>query len=227
MDVSNSDEDLLLEGEPSNSHLLSKLNELINHTKASSSKIDNYIQSNDARSHNIESKVKNQEEKIDIISSKVNELFDKSNQIIVSNELLKQNMLKNNLVIVGISADFGDDLQQFIFNIAAFVGIKLGRNDIINCYRIKNSHSGLIVVRFANLEVRNQLLYNKQRQLITLGNIFELNNSELAAQKIYLNPHVTPYFNKLITKARMEIKEKRIHSYFISSQGLMIKKIAR
>lgn len=223
MNISNSDEDELLAGEPSNSHLLEKLNELINHTKVSANKINDYIQSNDIRSNNIESKVNKQEEKIDVISARVNELFDKSNSIIVSNELLKQNMLKNNLVIVGISANFGDELHQFIFNIAAFVGIKLARNDITNCYRIKNSHSGLIVVRFSNFEVRNQLLYNKQRQIITLGDLFELNNNELATQKVYVNPHVTPYFNKLITKARIEIREKRIHSYFISSQGLMVK----
>lgn len=218
----NLEEDILLNGEPSNTHLMSKLLEVLNHTKATSDTINDYIHSNDTRMGNVESNLDSHSNRLDTLELKIEQLSDHAASVYNSNEILKQNLLKNNLVIVGIPKDYGDDTNQIMFNIAAMLKVKLNRNDIVNSYRINNSYSGLIVVRFATMERRNEILHNKQRLPITLGDIFEV-NGDTGAQQIYLNPHVTPHFGKLSTKARLAMKEKKIFSFFISTQGLMVK----
>lgn len=219
----NFEEDELLRSEPSNAHLMIKLEEVLNHTKSTSNTIDNYIRTNDAKVNKIESKQVLHTNRLDALELRVNQIYERTDSIANSNELLKQNFLKQNLTIVGIPREFGNDLNQIIFNIAALLKVKLNRNDIVNAYRINNSKSGLIVVRFERMEIRNELLHIKQQTKITLGDLFEVNDDIIGDQLIYLNPHVTPHFSKMMAKARIAVKEKNIHSYFISTQGLMIK----
>lgn len=218
----NLEEEILLIDEPSNTQLMSKLLEVLNHTKTTSVTINNYIQSNDTRMVNVESNLDSHSKRLDTLEHKFEQLSDQAASVFNSNEILKQNLLKNNLVITGIPRDYGDDTNQIMFNIAAILKVKLSRNDIVNSYRINNSYSGLIVVRFATMERRNEILHNKQRLPISLGDIFEV-NGDAGSQQIYLNPHVTPHFGKLSSKARLAMKEKKIFSFFISTQGLMVK----
>lgn len=117
----------------------------------------------------LESNLGSQSTRMDELERELDELSTKSGSIANSNEILMQNLLYNNLVVVGIPIEYGDDTNQMIFNIAAILRFKLNRTDIVNSYRIKNSYSGLIVVRFASMEKRNELLiHNKQRLAITL-----------------------------------------------------------
>lgn len=216
------EEELLLNEEPSNNQLMTKILEVLNHTKAASDTVNNYIQSNDARMGKVESRVEAHHNRLDIIEHKLDKLSEQSETIHTANEVFKQNLLRNNLVVVGIPNDYGDDTNQIIFNIAAILKVKINRNDIIQSYRVKKSYSGLIVVRFAATERRDELLRNKQKISISLGDLFEL-TGDSASKPIYLNAHVTPYFGKLSAKARTAIKENLIHSFNISTRGLMVK----
>lgn len=70
---------------------------------------------------------------------------------------------------------------------------------------------------------RNELLHIKRRTIITVGDLFEMEDDNISSQLIYLNPHVTPHFSKLMARDRLAVKDKKLHSYYISTQGLMIK----
>lgn len=78
------------------------------------------------------------------------------------------------------------------------------------------------MVRLVTMERRNEISHNKPRLPSTSGDIFEV-DGDAVAQNIYQNPHVTPHFGKISSKARAAMKEKNIFSFYISTQGLTVK----
>lgn len=66
------EEDILLNAEPSNTHLMSKLLEVLDQTKTTSDTINNYIQSNDTKMGNFKLKLDSHSNRLDTRPSQKN-----------------------------------------------------------------------------------------------------------------------------------------------------------
>lgn len=219
--ITESDEEGLLNPEPSNSDLMDMLKKVVNETSATSTAVKGYIVKNDARVGDLETKVDTVVSNIDDFRDQVNELMIKTNNVFASQELHKQSLLKHNLILMGIPSTIKTDLFQLVLSIANILEVNLSEGDVAAVYRIANSYSGLIVIKFSSMECKSEFLARKFQTKIVIGDLFD--GTDEPEQQIFLNHHVTPHFGKLLAKARSAIKDGLLHSCWMSAQGMLVR----
>lgn len=155
------------------------------------------------------------DEKIDEVNQKVENAVlvgsqnaDKIDTLQASIEVLKQDQLKSNVCVSGVPPQLigNSSTSDIIIRIAQVLGISINNNNF-SSYAIANNK--FIIVRFFNLKHKQQLI-NKIRvkRSLMVEECFEgTSNSQ-----IYVNDHLTPYFNKLYLIARNAKKEGKLAS---------------
>lgn len=83
----------------------------------------------------------------------------------------EQRKLRNNINIIGIQPSAGENLTNIVLDIFIFFGVNISASDIEAAYRVKYSKSNMIIVRFANLEMKLKLLTAKKNRKVTVGDI--------------------------------------------------------
>lgn len=123
-------------------------------------------------------------------------------------ELLKQDRLKNNICVSGVPVDMiiDNNTHDPVISIAKKLGVEIN-NSHFSSYAVANSK--FIIVCFYNLRHKQSIL-NKIRVKRSLM-VEEVFTHESNSQ-IYLNDHLTPYFNKLYLMARNAKKDGKIFS---------------
>lgn len=155
------------------------------------------------------------DEKIEILSDKVDAVVAESAQntdridwLEANIEILKQDQLKNNVCISGVPPDQvkNTDTAEIITKIASKLDINLPRSHFTS-YAVANNK--FIIVHFHNLK-NKQTMLNKIRvkRSLMVEEVFQQKSNS----QIYLNDHLTPYFNKLYLMARDAKKQGKLSS---------------
>lgn len=79
-------------------------------------------------------------------------------------ELDKQRQLKNNISIIGIPKTNGEKLVDMVLKLLSKVGCQLTTANVMNCYRIKGNGNHIIIVKFSDFEIKQQILANKSKK---------------------------------------------------------------
>lgn len=134
-------------------------------------------------------------------------------------EILKQDHLKNNVSIAGIPVDLVDNSNcaEIIINIAAKIGVELS-NHQFTAHTVANRR--FVIVQFYDLKYK-QMIINQLRmgKKLIVKEVFA--NASMNNAQIFVNDHLTPYFNKLYMMARNAKKEGKLHT--VSSYNGKIK----
>lgn len=140
------------------------------------------------------------------------------------NELAKQRLLRNNLSIAGVPRTADECLKTIASEIFNILGCESTESCIDSCYRINNNaECGIFIVKIKAYELKHRILTTKTDKNLSLNDIDPLCQSD---QPIYINNHVTPFFGKLMAEGRRAVKEKKIHSCWMSSNGPLLKVVA-
>lgn len=133
-------------------------------------------------------------------------------------EILKQNQLKNNICISGIPVDIVQsmDTAEIIVTIADVLGMQLNRSNF-NAYTVANSK--FIIVHMFNIKEKLALVsIVREKKSLLAEEVFGQTQSN---NRIFLNDHLTPYFNRLFVLARKAKAEGILAS--VTSYGGKIK----
>lgn len=123
-------------------------------------------------------------------------------------EILKQDQLRNNICISGVPAEkvMNANTKDIVIAIAKKLGIDLSPNNFTSYPVAKNK---FIIVNMYNITHKQSLL-NKIRvkKSLLVEEVFGTQSNS----QIYLNDHLTPYFNRLFLIARTAKKEGKLAS---------------
>lgn len=138
-------------------------------------------------------------------------------------ELNKQKLLRCSLCIVGVPRTSDECLKSIAAVIFRHVGYGVAFENIDACYRINNRiDCDTFIVKLKDVHAKRLILrakFGKRLSLITSDTGYPCTLN----RPIYINNHVTPFFGRLIAAGRKAIKEKRIHSCWMSAQGPVMK----
>lgn len=139
-------------------------------------------------------------------------------------ELVKQNAISSNLSIMGIPMTENEDLTSIATKLFLLVGCKVTKADISGCYRIntRNSSLNIFIVKLKDFAVKHRILKSKVNKELRLGDVIK-SNSINENPNIFINNHVTPFFGKLLAEGRKAVKEKSIHSVWLSRSGCRLR----
>lgn len=136
-------------------------------------------------------------------------------------ELGKQRLLRNNLSIVGVPRTSEECLETIATEIFRSLGCESAKTTIDSCYRINNNaECNIFIAKLKAYELKHHILAAKMDKRLSLKDIDRLCSSD---QPIYINNHLTPFFGKLLADGRRAVKEKKIHSCWMSSNGPLLK----
>lgn len=133
---------------------------------------------------------------------------DKIMDLQASIELLKQEQLKTNICISGIPPELitNDNVADLVLQISNKLGVESNKNQF-SAYPVNNKK--FVIVRFFNLKNKQQLLGKiRIKKSLMVEEVFNVASNS----QIYLNDHLTPYFNRLYLLARNAKKDGKIAS---------------
>lgn len=219
--ISMADEDQLLKSddESSNNNMLSILRSIKSDTSNTNSTLNEYMKSTDAKLDGMNKSIGNNSKQIATLTNKVNSCQKIVNEVNFTNEIHKQQALKNNISLYGIPFTDNENLMDIVAAVHVFFGIEFQPISISSCYRVKNSVN-LIIVKFKNHDDKDKLMKAKLVKSMKLSDISENITED---SNIYINNHTSPYFGKLLYHARQAVKQGKLHSAWVSSNGFLVK----
>lgn len=144
----------------------------------------------------VENKANDQQEQISLLQANV--------------EILKQDQLKNNISIAGIPVELvdGTNSDEVIINISSKVGVEISKGQFTS-HTVANNR--FVIAQFYDFK-HKQMLINQLRmgKKLIVKEIFA--NASSNENQIFVNDHLTPYFNKLYLMARNAKKEGKLHT---------------
>lgn len=138
-------------------------------------------------------------------------------------ELEKQRSMKNNLSIFGIVQSDNENLLQIALAVFNEIGCIVTEDQVAECYRIRTSSNNIIIVKFNDYALKQQILKDKVKKEVKVGEVTPNCSPDDADTTIYINNHVTPFFGKLLQEGRKCVKSGDLHSCWISSYGCQLK----
>lgn len=172
----------------------------------------------------VDTKLKSQDNRIDLIETKVSKFEGSLSSINYELENQKQLAIKNNISIVGIPKSAKEDPRKTVLLVCQKLQLQISEEDIVAVYRTSNKASNFssIIVKFEQFASKKSVLDAKSKKKLSL---FDIIKGEAANKKkpVYLNNHLTPFFARLFSAGRQAVKEKRIHSCWIASNGCLMK----
>lgn len=150
-------------------------------------------------------KVNNIEDKVNSMKDTQQQHADKIQSLEINLELLKQEQLKNNVCISGIPDSIiksENNTSKIVSAIAKSLNVDINMSQF-SSYAVAGNK--FIITHFYNLKYK-QMLLNKIRIKKSLM-VEEVFQSVRSNSQVYLNDHLTPYFNKLYLMARNAKKQ--------------------
>lgn len=153
-------------------------------------------------------KMQNINTNLEVVAMQASDNSDRIEMLEANIEQLKQDQLKNNLCISGVPPGLinGDNTSDIVIKIASKLNVEITRNQF-SSYAVANNK--FIIVRFYNIKYK-QMMQNKIRvkRSLMVEEIF----TNTSNSQIYLNDHLTPYWNKLYLMARTAKKDGKLAS---------------
>lgn len=154
------------------------------------------------------------------IKGKVNAFGTKADLLAYTVELNKQQTIKNNVTISGIPYTAEENLNELALNVFKHIGANVNAEDINASYRLK--YGSMFVVKFVNFETKAAVMESKSNKSIPLAEIIGASMSS-ADGIVYINTHLIPFFGRLLSHGRRAVKEKLVHSCWMTNNGVVVK----
>ena len=152
-------------------------------------------------------KIEHVNQRVDIIHAKTDANTAKISELEISIEVLKQDQLKNNMCISGIPTHLNkNNTAESVIAIAKALGLDYTPS-LFTSYAVAGNK--FVIVHFYNIK-HKQTLMNKIR--IKKSLMVEEALGVKSNSQIYLNDHLTPYFNALYLRARKAKSENKLVS---------------
>lgn len=159
------------------------------------------------------------EQQVDNVSSTVTHNSDKIASLEYTIETLQQKNLRNNVCISGAPVEAETDISDVVTRIAGALQVTLRAIDF-SAYTISNNK--FIIVIFNNYTHKQQLL-NKIRMKKSLM-VEEVFGATQSNSQIYINEHLTKFFNQLYLMARTAVKQGKLASARSSGGQIRVRK---
>lgn len=121
---------------------------------------------------------------------------------------------------MGIPQIDGENLTGIAIKLSVLIGRELAMTDMSGCYRVKSSNltSNIFVIKLNDFAVKHEILKSKADKVIRVKDVISTACHD-SDKFVYVNNHVTPFFGKLLATGRRAVKEKMIHSVWLSKDG--------
>lgn len=166
-------------------------------------------------------KIEAVEQQVESISSVANTNTDRISVLEHTIHMLQQDKLKNNVCISGVPLDEQIKATEAVVKIAEFFQIQIAEYDF-SAYATANNK--FIIATFHNFGTKQSLL-NKIRSKRSLM-VEEVFGTLRSNSQIYINEHLTRYFNNLYLMARVAKKQGKLASALSSSGKIRVRKHA-
>lgn len=221
-DMTDTDEEALLNSdEPTGNEIMQMLKAIRNDTSSTNKSLATYMKETDKKLSGMSAAIDKNTKQIETLGTKFKACETIVSDVKYSNELQKQKLLKNNISIYGIPFNADEDLVEIVKAVFKFYNIELNVSSISGTYRVKKSVN-LIVVKFKDFEMKDLIMKAKSEKILKLTDLFA--TSSATNEIIYINNHTSPFFGKLLYHGRQCVKEKKLFSCWISSNGFMVRK---
>lgn len=171
----------------------------------------------------VENKISTNASSIQLVEARVKAIEQSMEDNRHEAELTKQNLLSNNLTIIGIPETPNENLRAVAIQLFSLVDCQVTNGDIFGCYRIRKGRTptDIVIVKINDVELKLKIMRKKAAKQVKLNEI--LPNAANGHSLIYVNNHVTPYFGKLLAEGRRMVKEFRFHSVRLTKNGCQIR----
>lgn len=214
---------------PSNKDLMDVLLDFKSKIIATDAKLSQHIVHTAKQFQRIDKEIANQNSvsasnvsELNDIRGKIDDFANKSEMLSYSVELNKQQNIKNNITIAGVPYTEEENLNALALAACKHVGANVSSEDIHSSYRLK--FGSMFVVKFVNFETKAAVMELKANKSIMLEDIIgasSLSSNENRA--VYINTHLIPFFGHILSHGRRSVKEKLIHSCWMSNNGVVVK----
>lgn len=146
--------------------------------------------------------------KVDTVTSQVFENTDKIELLESNIESLKQDQLKNNICLSGVPPTLitNENSADLLIEIAKKLGVELTKNQF-SAYPVASKK--FIIVRFYNLKHKQNIISKiRVKRSLMVEEVFNMQSNG----QIYINDHLTPFYNKLYLLARTAKKDGKLSS---------------
>lgn len=158
------------------------------------------------------------------LRKKVNGFESKSDSLAYTVELNKQQNLRNNITISGIPFTAGENLTNLALAVFMHIGAIVSADDISSSYRFK--FGDMFVIKFHKYDTKAAVMEAKSNTEILLADIVGATAESTSSNEkkmVYINTHVIPFFGHLLSRGRRAVKEKQIHSCWMTNNGVVVK----
>lgn len=136
-------------------------------------------------------------------------------------ELEKQNVLKNNLSIVGIPQKRDEDLRGIFLKVCKLLGARISNNDIKSIRR--DILRSMIHIEFRDHEVKAHICKYSHAKYLWSDEVMRL-PSGMMRSRIYINDQMTYFYKQMWEIGRMARKNGLIFTSWITDRGFMTKR---
>lgn len=141
-------------------------------------------------------------------------------------ELVKQNELANNLVILKLPRIPDMDIRDAFLKLCDKLKVRVSIDDIQQIHRRpREGREGRddTLVSLKRHELKEEIRYAAQKQIIFSGDIFNLKPDQWSKQ-IRVISHTTRYYSEMLSIAKEARTERKICHYELTAQGVHIKR---
>lgn len=172
------------------------------------------------RFDDIEEKVSKNSSRVTELEIRLDEQEKRAAAARVDAELQKQKLLKNNVNIIGVPMRQNEDVKAIVLDIVKYLGHTLNVAEISAAYRTFGKN--IIIAKFTSYEKKIQIIHARATKMIKVSDIMGTCSSG-GDDIIFINNHTTPYYGRLLAMGRKLVKDKRIHSCWLSASGCKLK----
>lgn len=187
-------------------------------------RLDDHVKKNNERITKVEQQAKSSENKVNKLEKRFDELEKSTQSIFFMHEKTKQQQLQYNIAIMGVPLLIEEDLPLLLRDVCSTLGVDINEDDVVNVRRIPNSKSNIIIAKFSNMTIKGAIMVKKEE--IDVHGSDLLDNVQPDSEnnfRVYINHHLTPYYSQLLMFGRNAVKEKSIHSCWITANGLLVR----
>lgn len=152
----------------------------------------------DAHEHQTNKKFEEIRQQVDSVNDSNNANANRIEELQATVESLKQEQIKNNICFSGVPPNQITDINtaQIVINIAKALNVTITNNQFTS-YAVANKK--FIIAHFYSYKCKRDLLMSvRTKQSLMVEEVFATQSNS----QIYLNDHLTPYYNKLHILAR-------------------------
>lgn len=177
----------------------------------------------DKKLESVQEKLESQNERMIQLETRLSQMENAGSNG-YDNELMKQKILRNNIAIMGIPPTPNEDLTSIVSSVLKLLAAN-AMEKVESVYRTTpNAKRTLIIVKFSDYDTKIEVLNARAKKSIKLDQTVFKGASKSSAI-VFINNHVTPYFGVLLYHGRQAIKQKKIHSCWIASNGCLLKMV--